>query len=1141
MKMNYLLAGLVITFLASSGRAQQQQIPITSLLAHAWLVDFDQSNEGITGPDLQLLHAAQAARQGRFHDAERLMEQAGQADSSPRIQLLRLLFNRITLDRQFSLLGGGVGAQRRLQLLRIESGPDEEALQLQTTSAIEHYPQTDRDEARLADKYKLILDDCQSFALSLIRGGTDGIPVSSGFSDNCKIFEQPMNSKALGLTEKTIMEKVTLAGLASATGDIASARRYLTEGRSAAIEAHLARSEAEFDMRLGDLMAMPHGDWETLGYDLGSDGYARLILEAGAQPKSRTYPSGQMLSEAEQWYSNANDLAGAIRSAELSAEIRFRQACLAYVEGDIRGAIPLFSEANSIAGQSGSARLGAMSLGISALFSGNRTLYAKAMLSLWQEGDIGGAASLVEIAASYASTLKFRKDTHSALEVTLTALNSVHQEKIPVAVDMLMTDLVSLYRLNGESDLQLYWARAAVADEEELIARSSTHFIDPFFLETENTHLATLLWNVAVELYARTLTEQDDDKYWANQLQDVENRIFARDALPQARLTSDNYRRMKADVGDRIILARRVSHVASCESNEYEGLRAELVQRNEPSLLEDLDKFLGQCGDADANRAALERLHGTDVAVLLTTLRNSSRRTTLTEQRDFAKANIELSLTMDTAMELQDFRFIQRWLDEIEISQGVTPKSYLTRLGMLLGTGQPEEARDRVMRLLSDKDGWDHIDDRTRIGALSALVEAYAQLGDANAALSGLLGLWREQAGTNRTYSSAPTATALRRATLLRTRPELLTSQEKDELLQLCLIDEFHAAAQSSVETSQLLSNIPTGVTVFVYFVGSRTWLWRLERGRTPKLVPLSSPREYVSTVRKLNSKFTSHDSIPGWEPYSKLLYSLLIQPAGELGAGSILAIAGAGYFQGLPFDALGPSPQKLLGMQHPVVYVEDLLTTASLAKPIPRRSVVIGEGGLSSDQAVPEAKSIAALLGVKALVGQEAQKPRIAQELVGATLVHFSTHGVIDSLNPYRSYLLLSENDRIEGFELPSLLKSANQITFSACDSNAASAPVGEDAHPGFSRGLTLFAHWAGARWVVSSLWEADDAAARTLMVSYYKSLLIGDSNPVALFNAKSYYLSHEKRQERLAPWFWAGFTLSSMGLSDLNTSPGK
>jgi CHAT domain-containing protein len=375
----------------------------------------------------------------------------------------------------------------------------------------------------------------------------------------------------------------------------------------------------------------------------------------------------------------------------------------------------------------------------------------------------------------------------------------------------------------------------------------------------------------------------------------------------------------------------------------------------------------------------------------------------------------------------------------------------------------------------------------------------------------------------------------LRRGALLRTAPENLSAQQKEELRRLCLENPADNGTPTLVDASRLIGNIPANVTVLVYFVGSRTWVWRLERNVAPSVIPLGAPRDFNLTIARFLRKFAGPDSIGGWEADSDRLYTGLVQPAGKIRAGQVLAIAGAGYFPGLPFDALGPSGGKLLGEQHPIVYVEDLLAEPPSVQMLPRRAAIVGSGGLSSNQAENEATDIAKLLGVAALVGSSATRARVSQELNAANWIHFSTHGVIDKFNSYRSYLALSDNERIQGFELPAMAGSAAMITFSACDSNVSFIPLGSSSQPGFAHGLAMFAHAAGAQWVVSSLWKADQDASRKLMVAYYRQLRGGQSPVMALFNAKSQYLDRETEHTRKAPWFWAGYAVSSLTLAGL------
>jgi CHAT domain-containing protein len=1128
---------LTLALMALPLCAQPRSASITSLLVRSWFADFNQPDIKPAGVDLPLRQAAQAARQGRFNDAERFLKQAGQMDGSARAQLLHLLFQRLTLNLKFSLVSGGFGPQRQLQLRRVEAGPDEPALQLQTMAAMQHFPTgTSEDDAQSATLYFPVVDACQTLVPSLLRMTIDGDGAPAppaGFSDGCRVAEGALNSDILGTVEKTIVEKATLGGLAAATGDTASARRLFAEGRTAAIGARLPRSQAEFDLRLGDLLSMPHGHWMTLGYNQLSEGVTRAVLEAGGFPKARSAPSDEMLAEAAKWYADAARLAGEFPSDELVAAVQFRQACLAYMQGNTAGATSIFAAAGDAAQRAGWMRAAAMGWGLAAITSADEARYRKALHSLGEQGDVGGTASLVETAQSYAAILRFRGELRAALAITQMALRAAVAERAQVGLEGLMTNLALLYKLNGDTDLRLYWARAAVADEEAFIAESSKYFIDPGFLQSENTHLWSLLNDVALELFSRTLTEGE---FWASQLRAIEKRMSMRVASPLTRNYSEEYRRMTADMSQKYELLGRIASAASCEPGKYEGLRAELMRQTDASLLFQLDQFLGGCGDAAVNLASRERLRTIDMAGLLQILQDNSRRGTIDEQQKFGQANRELSVAMGDASAFQDLAFLELWLDKIEKSQGVTPSSYFARLEVLLGTGRPEQARDQALRTFSDKVVWKRLEDHDRLGVLGSLVEAYAQLGEAQQGLATLLTLWREQSRMNHA-SPGPFAgaTVLRRGALLRTAPENLSAQEKEELQRLCLENPIDTGAPSLVDASRLIGNIPPGVTVLVYFPGWRTWLWRLEKGVVPALVPLAAPREVNLTLTRFNDKFAGTNTTPGWEPDSASLYAKLVQPAGRFRAGQVLAIAGAGYLRGLPFDALGPSGGKLLGEQHPIVYVEDLLADAPSLQKLPRRAAIVGFNGPSLDHAEDEAKEIAALLGVKALIGPDARRARVSQELKAATWIHFSTHGFIDKVNPYRSHLALSDNEQIQGFELPSMAGSATMITFSACDSNVAFVPTGAMPQPGFARGLTMFAHGAGARWVVSSLWKADDDASLKLMVAYYRQLLSGQSPPMALFKAKSQYIDQEPELKRKAPWFWAGFTVSALTLADL------
>jgi tetratricopeptide (TPR) repeat protein len=118
--------------------------------------------------------------------------------------------------------------------------------------------------------------------------------------------------------------------------------------------------------------------------------------------------------------------------------------------------------------------------------------------------------------------------------------------------------------------------------------------------------------------------------------------------------------------------------------------------------------------------------------------------------------------------------------------------------------------------------------------------------------------------------------------------------------------------------------------------------------------------------------------------------------------------------------------------------------------------------------------------------------------------VIHLATHGEMDDLSPMNSRLLLSQDrmgsptdastgdglafdGSLSAIEVMSTWKlNAELVTLSACRSGLGRQGGGE-GYLGFSQALFL----SGAKSVVLSLWDVDDAATATLMRRFYQNLL--------------------------------------------------
>jgi CHAT domain-containing protein/Tfp pilus assembly protein PilF len=142
--------------------------------------------------------------------------------------------------------------------------------------------------------------------------------------------------------------------------------------------------------------------------------------------------------------------------------------------------------------------------------------------------------------------------------------------------------------------------------------------------------------------------------------------------------------------------------------------------------------------------------------------------------------------------------------------------------------------------------------------------------------------------------------------------------------------------------------------------------------------------------------------------------------------------------------------------------------------------------------------------------------------------IVHFATHGLINSARPELSGLALSLVDAQgrtqDGFlrlnTIYNLRLSADLVVLSACQS-ALGQEISGEGLIGLTRG---FMH-AGARRVIASLWQVDDVATAELMTRFYTGLLQKKLTPAAALRAAQ--LELRRQPQWSSPFFWAGFVL--------------
>ena len=142
--------------------------------------------------------------------------------------------------------------------------------------------------------------------------------------------------------------------------------------------------------------------------------------------------------------------------------------------------------------------------------------------------------------------------------------------------------------------------------------------------------------------------------------------------------------------------------------------------------------------------------------------------------------------------------------------------------------------------------------------------------------------------------------------------------------------------------------------------------------------------------------------------------------------------------------------------------------------------------------------------------------------------IVHFATHGLINSQHPELSGIVLSlvdakgqpQNGFLRLYEIYNLKLNADLVVLSACQTALGKEIKGEGLI-----GLTRGFMYAGAPREVASLWRIDDRATAELMSRFYRGMIKDGLTPAAALRVAQISMWQEKRWT--APHYWAAFTI--------------
>jgi CHAT domain-containing protein len=155
-----------------------------------------------------------------------------------------------------------------------------------------------------------------------------------------------------------------------------------------------------------------------------------------------------------------------------------------------------------------------------------------------------------------------------------------------------------------------------------------------------------------------------------------------------------------------------------------------------------------------------------------------------------------------------------------------------------------------------------------------------------------------------------------------------------------------------------------------------------------------------------------------------------------------------------------------------------------------------------------------------------QARKAQVKREMPNYAILHFATHGSLDSAHPLRSALILApepensgEASILEAREIAGMSLTARLAVLSACETASGQATGGDGLVV-----LTWAFRAAGCPAVVATQWKINDSATTVLMRAFYRLLLAGQRTDDALRAAMQAVIVDKTRR---LPYYWAAFQI--------------
>jgi CHAT domain-containing protein len=343
----------------------------------------------------------------------------------------------------------------------------------------------------------------------------------------------------------------------------------------------------------------------------------------------------------------------------------------------------------------------------------------------------------------------------------------------------------------------------------------------------------------------------------------------------------------------------------------------------------------------------------------------------------------------------------------------------------------------------------------------------------------------------------------------------------------------------------QRAAKVGQNIFLFYWLAPEKSYLWAVT-GQDSTVVELPDRRQIDRDVQSYRALIEERrDPLAVSNPVGKRLYRTLIGSVEQLiPASGRVVVVPDGSLHNLNFETLiSEHPRPHYWLEDVTISVAPSLGILRVGRPInplPQDVLLMGDpvtkgtGFEELPEAAHEIKQVEQHFPEiqKVIYTRGQATPEAYSESVPGrfSTIHFATHVEPNEQSPLDSAIILSADPngtgsgyRLYARDVAEMPLNADLVTISACRGAGTRSLSGE--------GLVGFA-WAffqaGARNVVTSLWDANDMSTTALMDRFYSGIENHQPYAIALRDAKLWMLQSKYRK----PYYWAPFQLYSLSI---------